>query len=121
MPARELFYNLYDMKPTPVGDLEFIVLVTVARLGDGAYGMAIRQDVSARTGRPYSVGAIYASLQRLEGKGLLRSWESDPLPVRGGRARRYFALTTAGRANLRRVTEEKRRLWTSLALVGRRA
>jgi DNA-binding PadR family transcriptional regulator len=80
-----------------LGPLELAALLAVARLGDDAYGLAVRRDVSERAGRDYSVGAIYTTLQRLEDKALLTSRTSDPLPVRGGRSRRHFHLTAAGR------------------------
>lgn len=90
------------------------MLLVVMRLGDQAYGAEVRRDVQERTGRDYSVGAIYASLRRLEDKGLIRSFESDPLPIRGGRSRRYFRPTTAGRAAVRKAVVEKQRLWNGL-------
>lgn len=110
-----MFYIIYNMAPTSLGELEFIVLLVTSRLGEDAYGAEIRRDVVERTRRDYSVGAIYASLDRLEKKGLLVSRESEPVPVRGGRSRRYFEPTSAGRAALRRATASKQRLWDSLS------
>jgi PadR family transcriptional regulator, regulatory protein PadR len=95
------------MRDATLGTLELTVLLAVARLGDEAYGLAIRRDVSARTGREHSVGAVYTTLYRLEEKGLVSSSASEPLPVRGGRSRRQFRLTDAGRravAEAQRVT-----------------
>jgi len=111
---------IYMTGPSSIGELEFVVLLVVSSLGDGAYGAEIRRDVSARTGRDYSTGAIYASLQRLEEKGFLASYESEPLPVRGGRARRYFTLSTTGRSALRKAIVAKQRLWEGVSLVPRR-
>jgi DNA-binding PadR family transcriptional regulator len=91
-----------------MGDLEFSVLLAVAREADAAYGAAIRRDVSTRARRDYSVGAIYSTLQRLEDKRLLTSRESEPMPVRGGRARRYFMLTVSGRGALRAAAKARR-------------
>jgi len=102
------------MKTPSVGALELTVLLAVARLGDDAYGLAIRRDVSARTERDYSVGAVYATLQRLEDKGLLRSHTTDPLPVRGGRARRMFELTAAGRRALREAQRVAESVWAGV-------
>ena len=83
--------------PTPsVGSLELAALLAVARLGDDAYGLAVRADLTDRLGREYSVGAVYTTLQRLEDKGLLRSRASEPLPTRGGRSRRHVIVTAAG-------------------------
>jgi DNA-binding PadR family transcriptional regulator len=109
-----MFYRLPYMTRPKIGELEVVVLLVVLHLGDEAYGAEIRREVQERTGRDYSVGAVYASLRRLEDKGFLRSFESDPIPVRGGRSRRYFQPTTAGRAALRTAIAEKRRLWNSL-------
>jgi DNA-binding PadR family transcriptional regulator len=98
-----------------LGELEFVVLLVTARLGADAYGAEIRRDVIERTRRDYSTGAVYASLQRLEDKGFLESYESEPLPVRGGRSRRHFLVTTAGRSALRQATQAKRRFWNNLS------
>lgn len=97
-----------------LGELEFIVLLVVVELGDDAYGAEIRRAVSQRTGHDYSVGGVYASLQRLEGKAFVTSHESEPLPVRGGRSRRYFTATKAGREALRRATAAKKRFWAGI-------
>jgi PadR family transcriptional regulator, regulatory protein PadR len=93
------------------GDLELAVLLSVARLGAEAYGAEVRRDVSRRARKNYSVGAIYATLQRLEQKRLLASWDTEPTRVRGGRSRRCFELTTAGRQALRAAAAARRRLW----------
>jgi PadR family transcriptional regulator PadR len=85
------------MPPSSLGVLELTVLLSVMRLGQEAYGLAIRGDVSARTRHDYSVGAIYTTLQRLEDKGLVSSRVGEPLPVRGGRARRHFKVSAEGR------------------------
>lgn len=89
--------------------LELTVLLSVARLGDDAYGLAIRRDVSERLQREYSVGAIYTTLERLSDKGLLTSRIADPTPTRGGRARRHFRVTITGE----RAIEAARRQATS--------
>ena len=102
------------MTATTLGGLELAALLAVARLGDGAYGLAVRRDLAARTGHDYSVGAIYTTLQRLEDKGLLTSRTSDPLPVRGGRARRHFALTGAGAQALRAAERRAAAVWAGV-------
>lgn len=98
------------------GSLELAVLLTVARLGDDAYGLAVRSDLGERTGRDYSVGAVYTTLQRLEEKGLLRSRSSEPLPVRGGRSRRHFAITGAGARALRDAERQAHAMWDGVPL-----
>jgi PadR family transcriptional regulator PadR len=84
-----------------VGDFELYVLLALAHLGQEAFGMRIRQTIADRTGRNVAVGAIYATLGRLEDKGLIRYQLTDPEPVRGGRARKVFALTPVGERALR--------------------
>jgi DNA-binding PadR family transcriptional regulator len=90
------------MTSTPgLGKLELAVLMAVARLGDEAYGLGIRHDVSIRRKHEYSVGAIYTTLSKLEEKGLVTSWTTDPLPARGGRSRRQYELSARGQRVLR--------------------
>lgn len=94
--------------------MELTVLLAVARLGDDAYGLAVRRDVSARTRRDYSIGAIYTTLQRLEDKGFLRSRATDPLPVRGGRSRRQFKLTANGTRAMREAERAAASVWAGI-------
>jgi DNA-binding PadR family transcriptional regulator len=84
-----------------LGEFEQLVLLALARLGDEAYGVSIRRTLVERTGRQPSFGAIYSTLRRLEVKGLVHSWFGEPEAVRGGRAKKYVALTARGRAALR--------------------
>ncbi|HEY2435226.1 MAG TPA: PadR family transcriptional regulator [Vicinamibacterales bacterium] len=86
-----------------LGDFEQLVLLGVLRLDEAAYGAAIRQEIHARSGRDVSINAVYTTLDRLEAKGLLRSWTSEPTPQRGGRRRKFHALTPAGAAALRQA------------------
>jgi PadR family transcriptional regulator PadR len=79
-----------------LGEFEQIVLLAVHRLEDGAYGVSVRQEITERVGRQVSIGAVYATVNRLTDKGYLESYGTDPVPVRGGRARRHFLLTPAG-------------------------
>jgi len=94
-----------------LGTLELTVLLAVARLGDDAYGLGIRRDVSTRMRRDYSVGAVYTTLQRLQEKGFVSSITTDPLPVRGGRSRRQFRLTAVGRRALRNAQRVAASIW----------
>jgi DNA-binding PadR family transcriptional regulator len=86
-----------------LGDFEQLVLLGVLRLElhESAYGAAIRQEIHARSGRDVSINAVYTTLDRLESKGLLKSWVGDPTPQRGGRRRKFYALRPAGVAALR--------------------
>jgi PadR family transcriptional regulator PadR len=114
--AAHFFYIVKAMTRRFAGSLELLVLLSVARLEDEAYGITIRDDVSERSGRDYSVGAVYTTLQRLEDKDLLVTRFSDPLPTRGGRARRYYSLSTAGRRALREAEQLVSSAWSDLSL-----
>jgi DNA-binding PadR family transcriptional regulator len=93
----------FKSKSSPLGDFEQLVLLGVLRLGEEAYGAAIRQELHARSGRDVSINAVYTTLDRLEQKGLLRSWTGDPTPQRGGRRRKHYEIRPAGLAALRRA------------------
>jgi len=102
------------MPASTLGMLELAVLLGVARLKENAYGLAIRTDLTERTGRDYSVGAVYTTLQRLQDKGLLTSRATAPLPVRGGRSRRHFSLTGAGARALREAERHATSIWAGV-------
>lgn len=84
-----------------LGDFEQLVLLGVLRLADDAYGARIRQEIHARSGRDVSINAVYTTLDRLEAKGLLRSWTGEPTPQRGGRRRKFYAVSPGGVAAIR--------------------
>jgi len=102
--------------PAPINETEELVLLALARLEAGAYGVPIRREIEERGGRAVSIAAVYAALDRLEGRGLAESWLSDPTPERGGRARKHFRLTAAGAAALLEARAVKERLWEGLDL-----
>lgn len=79
-----------------IGRSDHLLLLAVMRLGDGAYGMTIRRELAAHTGREIAVGAIYTALARLEARGYVRSRLGDPTPERGGRAKRFYRVLPAG-------------------------
>ena len=79
-----------------LGEFEYLMLTAAARLGDQAYGAAIRQEIEQATGTPCSIGALYTTLDRLERKGMIRTWMGDPTPERGGRPKRMVRVTPAG-------------------------
>jgi DNA-binding PadR family transcriptional regulator len=83
-----------------LAEFELYVMLALARLEDTAYGVTIRQEIEERAGRPVSIGAVYATLGRLGDKGLVSFRTSDPLPVKGGRSRKYFRLTAGGQSAL---------------------
>jgi len=100
-----------------LAEFELYVMLAVARLGDEAYGAAIRREIEERTGRSVSVGALYATLGRLGEKGLLSFSVSDPKPVPGGRSRKHCALTTSGREALEHSATNLGRMMDGLGLV----
>jgi PadR family transcriptional regulator len=79
-----------------LGEFEIYVMLALSHLDPDGYGVTIRQEITRRTGREIAIGAVYATLSRLEEKGLVAHTLSDPLPVRGGRTRKHFVLTGAG-------------------------
>jgi PadR family transcriptional regulator, regulatory protein PadR len=80
----------------PLGEFEYLIVTAVARLGEDAYGLAIRQEIEDATARACSLGALYTTLDRLETKGLIKTWMGDPTPQRGGRPKRMVRLTAKG-------------------------
>ena len=79
-----------------LGEFEYLMLTAAARLGEEAYGAAIRQQIEDATGSPCSIGALYTTLDRLEAKGLIKTWMGDPTPERGGRPKRMVRITAKG-------------------------
>jgi PadR family transcriptional regulator PadR len=101
-----------------LAEFELLVMLAVARLGeDDAYGVRIRQEIEGRTGRPVSIGAVYATLGRLCDKGFVSFSISDPEPVPGGRARKLVALSKSGRRALVRSATSFARMADGLSLV----
>jgi DNA-binding PadR family transcriptional regulator len=87
-----------------LGEFEIYVMLALAHLAPDAYGVTIRQEITRRTGRDVAIGAVYATLSRLEEKRLVRHTFSDPLPVQGGRTRKHFRLTPSGERALAHAT-----------------
>lgn len=79
-----------------LGEFEHIILLALLRLQDRAYGVSVRQEVELRTDRDVSIGAVYATLDRLERKGYVTSRRGEPTPERGGRSKRLFRVTADG-------------------------
>lgn len=86
-----------------LGEFEHIVLLALLRLEDRAYGVTVRQEIELRTEREVSIGAVYATLDRLETKGYVKSHRGDPTPERGGRSKRFFRVTPKGVAAVNRT------------------
>lgn len=90
---------------------EEIVLLSIWRLQDEAYGVSIRKQVAAATGRAWSIGALYAPLHRLEKKGLVQTRRGEPVFKRGGRSKVYYRLTPQGKRALLAVKHVHDVLW----------
>ncbi len=100
------------MRGDHLGEFEQIVMLAVARLDDEAYGMEIRREIESRSGRAASLGAVYATLDRLTDKGVLRVRRDDT----GGRPRWFFTLTPEGVTALETAREIQARMWSGLSL-----
>ena len=100
-----------------LGELEQLMLWTIIRLDAEAYGVPILRELQQRAGRRVSIGALYATLERLEGKGFLTSRTGDPTPERGGRAKRFYRVTAAGEQALDRSRETWLNVWRGLKVV----
>lgn len=103
-----------------IAEFELRVLLTVLRLADDAYAVAVHADLEARTRQKVSLGATYITLDRLARKGWLASRLGEPSAARGGRAKRYYTVTRRGRALLEAECGAMERLWAGLGLVPER-
>jgi DNA-binding PadR family transcriptional regulator len=92
------------------GELEQVVIMAVMHAGDDAYGIPIHAEIRRRTGRDLSLAAVYKTLERLEKKGFLTMRVGEPTPERGGRRKQYYAVTSAGRREVRRDLAALRRM-----------
>ena len=99
-----------------LNETEQLVLLALARLGEGAYGVTVRREIEERSGRPVSIAAVYAALDRLERRGFATAWLSSPLPERGGRARKHFGLTVDGIRALEAARDAMDRMWDGVEL-----
>ena len=98
-----------------LGEFEHVVLLTLLRLGDGAYGAAIRMEIEAVTGRSPAIGAVHATLERMERKRFVSSWMGEPTAERGGKAKRHFKLEAAGKHALEQARATLARLEAGLS------
>ena len=100
-----------------LGEFEQLILLAILRLGDAAYGVTIRAELSERAGRTVAPGALYTALERLEAKGLITSRMGDPTPQRGGRAKRFITVTARGMEALTRALQAYERLLDGLTVL----
>jgi PadR family transcriptional regulator len=104
------------MEPLMLGELEQVLLLAIRRVGADAYGVPIRDEVRAQTGRALALGTIYKTVGRMQEKGLVAARMGAPTPVRGGRRTRCYTVTAAGRRALRESVGAIRRLSAGLDL-----
>ena len=79
-----------------LGEFEYVLITTAAGLGENAYGVAIRDEIEASIQRKCSMGALYTTIDRMEAKGLLKTWVGEATPQRGGRGKRMVRVTPLG-------------------------
>ena len=103
-----------------LGEFEQLVILALLRLGEDAYGMNVRRELEHTAGRHVTFGTVYGTLDRLEAKGYISSWHADPEPVRGGRARRYFAVSPEGELALARARDMIAKMWDGVQLTSER-
>jgi PadR family transcriptional regulator, regulatory protein PadR len=101
-----------------LGEFEHLTILALLRLEDRAYGVTVRQEIEFRTHREVSIGAVYATLDRLETKGYVKSHRGDPTPERGGRSKRFFRVTAKGAAAVSRTQRELQSMTEGLDLIG---
>lgn len=97
-----------------LGEFEQMVLLAIAHLHGEAYGIPIVEEIERRTGRSIARAAVYVTLRRLEEKGFVSSWMSDPTPERGGKGRRFVRLEAEGARALREARRAADRMWQGL-------
>jgi PadR family transcriptional regulator, regulatory protein PadR len=94
-----------------IGEFEELVLLTIAVLGDDAYGVSIKEDIEVRSGRGISIGALHSTIARLEEKGFLKSFLGGATQERGGRRKRFYQLTNTGKSALHDIKNLRDELW----------
>ncbi len=94
-----------------IGEFEELVLLTIASLGEGAYGVSIKENIEKISNRSISIGALHSTITRLEEKGLIKSWLGEPTQERGGRRKRFFEITHQGKLSLHHVKDLRDELW----------
>jgi DNA-binding PadR family transcriptional regulator len=102
------------MSRESLGHFELLVLLALLRQGDEAYGVPIANAIAQSTGKRVILASVYNTLERLEEKGLVQSTIGQPTPERGGRAKRYFSITTAGLREVRGAKKALTVLWRGI-------
>jgi DNA-binding PadR family transcriptional regulator len=104
-----------------LGEFEYLLITAATRLGDNAYGAAIREEIETITGRKCSIGALYTTMDRLESKGILTTWMGDATPLRGGRAKRMVHVTAKGADEAREFYDTMMRMSRGVSWAANRA
>lgn len=99
------------MKGTNLGEFEEVVLLTIAALMEEAYSVAICDEIERVTGRKVKLSVVHAVLNRLEKKGFVISHLGEPTNERGGRRKRFFEVSHAGKIALTKMKEQRDQLW----------
>lgn len=102
------------MKKDHLGEFEELVLLITTLLKDDAYGLAICDKVKEQTGRVVAIGAVHATIARLEAKGYVTTTVGGSTNKRGGRRKRLVTLTSTGRKALVESRDTKLNLWTQI-------
>ncbi|OEJ99557.1 PadR family transcriptional regulator [Roseivirga misakiensis] len=100
------------MKGTNLGEFEEVVLLTIAALLNDAYSVAICDEIARVTERKVKLSVVHAVLNRLEKKGYVKSHLGEPTKARGGRRKRFFTISHAGKVALTKVKEQRDQLWS---------
>jgi DNA-binding PadR family transcriptional regulator len=95
--------HIEDYYAPVLGELELLVLLALVRLGNGAYGAAIRREIHERTGRDVAVSSVYVTLDRLKAKRMVVAYVGNPTRERGGRRRTHYLLDAEGQRALGRA------------------
>lgn len=121
-PVNQLHPPVRPMTDNRLREFEELVLLSVLIAGPNAYGAGLQKILADEAGRDVSLGAIYTALERLDQKGLVTSELGDPTPVRGGRRKRHYELTAAGKEQVAEARRIRERMWAQIpgeALEGR--
>ena len=105
------------MKKYQLGEFEEIVILTIAILYKGAYGVAIKQEIESRLSRNVSMGAMHTALVRLEDKGYIKSFKGEETEERMGRPRRYYQITALGKKAMEYAKDTRNELWRAIPKV----
>ena len=102
------------MKGSNLGEFEELVLLSIGALADDAYGVSIKEFITDKTSRKPSIGALHSALSRLEDKGYIKAEIGEATNVRGGRRKKYYQITIAGKEALRISNELRSEIYSMI-------